>query len=183
MSGLKRIPIRITGDWRPVAYVGHAEWHGLAVADEPITALALIRGPSEMRWARVGHDGAYELDIALSVRPAESERRKDVVVWLAIRPKGKRGSDGEGRVVIPVRLTSTAPFIFFLNHHVTGETGWFAHAWSKEEERLGALFVAEADTKSARNHLWRLREGVEGPDTAIATALMGGRSGVLALET
>lgn len=180
MTALRRIPVRISGAYQPVSYVGHADWKGTATADEPITALVLLHGPAGMQWARLGHEGVTSLDIEFRVRPRAGEFRKEVVITLAMNPTGGAPfTGGSGHIDMSVNLTSTAPFIFFLNHHMTGEPTWFAHAWSTEEERFGALFVAEADTKSARNHLWHLRPEIEGPDAAMTAALTYGRSGTL----
>jgi hypothetical protein len=180
MTLLRRVPVRIAGAYQPVSYVGHIDWKGTATADEPITALAMVRAASGTHWSRAGHHGVTELDIELRVRPRRTELRKEVTMTLLVCPvSGGHYRDGSAHVDIEVQLTSTAPFIFFLNQHETGAPTWFAHAWSKEEERFGALFVAESDTRSARNHLWHLRDGIEGPDATTTVTLMRGRSGVL----
>ena len=177
MTALRQIPVRVAGDWQPVAYVGHVEWHGTATADEPITALALIRTESETQWSRVGHAGTGELSIKLSVRPGVQETRHDVYIWLTVQPSGVPSGSGMAHVQAHVRLASASPFMFALDHITTGVTSWFARPWAAEDVRLGALFIAEADTRSARNNLWHLRKGIVGPDEPLTAALAYGRTG------
>ncbi len=176
MTALRQIPVRMAGDWQPVAYVGH-EWQGTATADEPITALALIRTESETQWSRVGHAGTGELSLKLSLRPGVQETRHYVYIWLTVQPSGVLGGSGMAHLQARARLTSTAPFLFALDHITTGVASWFAHPSAAEDVRLGALFVAEADTRSARNKLWHLRKGIVGPDETLTAALAYGRTG------
>ena len=177
MTALRRIPVQLRGDWQPVGYVGRVDWHGTAVADEPLTALALCRSPTATQWARAGRSGATKLAVKLSVRPTGSDSRHDVAIGLAIQPVGRGDSSGEARLQTLLRLSSTAPFMFSLDHCATGEETWFARVWSDEEVRLGAFFVAESDTRSARNHLWHLRKGLNGPNERLTEALAYGRTG------
>jgi hypothetical protein len=175
---MKQIPVRIEGEWQPVAYVGRACWEGLATADEPITALALCRTPSLVRFARAGRSDAVALRVRLSVSPDEpSESRYDVVVHLSVQPPGRTDGTGMALVHAPLRLSSTAPFMFSMDHHQTGAPAWFARAHAAERTDFGALFVASSDTRSARNHLWHLRPGIEGPDEPLTAALAHGRAG------
>jgi hypothetical protein len=90
MTSLRRIPIRIEGNWQPVAYVGHLEWHGSARADEPITALAPIRTAGLIHWARAGHQGTSELNVRLSVRPGAGTSRADATIGFSIQPPGTK---------------------------------------------------------------------------------------------
>jgi hypothetical protein len=64
-----------------------------------------------------------------------------------------------------------------LDHHSTGSEAWIAEAWSSDKTHFGALFVAEADTRSTRNHLWHLRDGVDAPSESLARLLAYGRNG------
>jgi hypothetical protein len=172
MTALRRIPVRIAGAFQPVAYVGRAEWHGIATADEPITALVLARSPEGTHWSRGLRRHANELAIRLIVQPDEAdESRYAVRIVCAI---------GGGALHLRYRLTSTAPFMFTMNHVETGVVSWFAHVWTAEENTLGALFVAETDTRSARKHLWHARKGIDGPSVPLTAALGYGRSGKLA---
>jgi hypothetical protein len=177
MTALRQIPVRMAGDWLPVADAGPLDWHGTATADEPITALALIRTESETHWSRVGHAGAAELSIKLSVRPGVRATRDDVYIWLTVLPTSVLGGSGIAHVQAHVPFASAAPFMFSLDDITTGVASWFARPWVAKDVRLGALFVAEADTRSARNHLWHLRKGIVGPDEPLTAALAYGRSG------
>jgi hypothetical protein len=180
MAALRKIPVRIEGEYQPVSYVGHVRWQGMATADEPITALVLGRRSGGEDWARIGHKGMTSLHVELRVRPGQSELRNEVIVSVSMRPAGISEFSGSGGGVdFPAYLTSTAPFMFFLGHHTTGVPTWLAHVWSKAEDRVGAIFVVEADTRSARNGLWHLRDGVEGPNSALTAALTYGRRGTL----
>ena len=180
MTVLTRIPVRVAGAFEPVAYVGHVNWAGTAAADEPITALALSRTPDATDWARVGRLHTNELSISLRVRPDEAdESRRAVWVWLSMQPAGQPQGHGQAMLQQKYRLASTAPFMFTHSQVVTGEVAWFARPWTAEDNRLGALFVAERDARSARNHLWHLRAGIDGPDAAVTTALNRGRHGTL----
>lgn len=179
MTALARLPVRITGDWQPVAYVGHVEWHGVALAEEPITALVLGRTPGRIVWSRVGRSNVNALSITLRVDPDEaSESRYAVRIRLSMQPHDCRRGEGQADVQLGLRLISTAPFMFTTQHHRTGEPAWFARAWMAEETHLGALFLAQSDTRSVRNHLWHLREGIDAPE-GFAGALAYGRSGSL----
>jgi hypothetical protein len=176
---MRRIPVRIEGAWQPVAYVGQARWEGVATADEPITALALLRDDAGTRYARSGRTGASTLRLQLALFPADhSDSRYDVRLHFSIQPPGPGDSSGEASIQGIIRLTSTAPVIFALDHHVTGDPAWFARTWTAERIDLGALFVATADTRSARNHLWHLRHDVPAP-TDFAAALAHGRTGLI----
>jgi len=171
--------LRITGDWQPVAYVGHLEWLGVASAEEPIAALALVRNRNGTNWARVGRSHGNALSITLRIRPDEAnESRYAVCISLSMQAADSRHGQGRAAVETHLRLTSTAPFIVTTEHLQTGEPAWFAQAWAAEETRFGALFLAESDTRSARNHLWHLRTGIDAPDE-LADALVYGRAGSL----
>jgi hypothetical protein len=165
----RRIPVSIAGEWQPVAYVGRLRWEGVATADEPITALVLGRGPQTVDWSRSERGSNREMKIVLAVFPDDnSDNRYDVRVHLNI------GSNG---LALSLKLSSTAPFMFSLNNHVTSEPAWFARPWTAGDRfDLGALFIATADTRSARNHLWHLREGITAPD-GFAEAASYGRAG------
>jgi hypothetical protein len=179
---MRNIPVHIEGAWRPVAYVGHVLWEGVATAEEPITALALGRDPSTLSFARAGRSDTLALHLRLAVSPDEpSESRHHVRVHLSIGPQGSSDGSGTAILSLSLRLTSAAPFMFSLNHHRAGAPAWFARAWSAERTEFGALFVAVADTRSARNRLWHLRDGVEAPDL-FAAALARGRSGSIETE-
>src|SRR5262245_31905530 len=120
MTKLKRIPVRIEGDWQPVAYVGHVDWKGTATADEPITGLALSRTPDGIDWARVRRGHSHSLDISLHIRPDDDDHsRYRVWVWFSMQPTGV--PRGQGQVILRQRyqLTSTAPFMFTHNHVAT----------------------------------------------------------------
>lgn len=173
---LRQLALHIVGDWQPVAYVGRLEWHGIARAEEPITALALLRDAKGITWARAGRGGANELDLRLSVQPGPSEARADVAMFLTIQPRDVPQGDGVAHVHTQVRLTATAPFMFSLNHWTTGVPAWFAQLWTEGDVRFGALFVAEAETRSARNHLWHLAEGIEASTSQFTEALNYGRA-------
>lgn len=168
MAELRRVPVTISGDWKPVAHVGHVRWEGTATADEPITALALGRDRDIIQWARAGREESNTLSIALAVFPVDtSDNRCDVHMRLSVGSSGLQAT---------LRLSTTAPFMFSLNHHVTGAPAWFARPHTKDRFDFGALFITTADTRSARNHLWHLREGVSAPDI-FAEALGYGRTG------
>jgi hypothetical protein len=174
----RRIAVTIAGDWQPVAYVGRALWEGTATANEPITALALGRDGQFTYWSRAGRGDSNILGLKLAVFPDErSESRYDVRMHLGISPPGRTDSTGLASLDINLRLSSTAPFMFSLAHHYSNEPAWFARPWVADDKYdLGALFVPVAETRSARNHLWHLRDGVVAPD-GFAEALAYGRSG------
>jgi hypothetical protein len=178
MRELKRSPIRISGDWQPVAFVGHLDWTGTVSADEPITGLALARDVSGTHWSSAGRTGSSSLVVRLSVRPVDSVYDRHVVeIGLTVQPAGRKDGSGMALWTSRCRLTSTAPLSFSLNHHHTGNMTWFADARVDTGMQLGALFVCETDTQSARNHLWHLREDVDGPTAALSVALNRGRTG------
>ncbi|MEP7240790.1 MAG: hypothetical protein ABI697_07900 [Devosia sp.] len=172
MAALRRIPVSIIGEYQPVAYVGQVRWEGIVTAKEPITALVLRPDSKTIQWSRAHRHETDTLKIVLAVFPEDgSENRYDVRIHLNI---------GSGGLVLTMKLSSTAPFMFSLDHHVTSEPAWFARPWTKDDRfDLGALFVATADTRSARNHLWHLRGGIVPPD-GFAEALEYGRAGQIA---
>jgi len=159
---LKRGPIGISGDWQPVAFVGHLDWTGTVSGDEPITALALARDVGGTHWSRAGRTGSSSLIVRLRVRPVDSvDDRHEVEIGLTVQPAGPKDGSGMALWTSICRLTSTAPFSFSLNHHHTGNVTWFADAQVDTGMRLGAKFVCETDTRSARNHVWHLHQGVD----------------------
>ncbi len=160
MAELRKIPVRIEGGWQPVAYVGQLHWRGVAAASEPITALALLRTGQGISWSRAGRGSSTTLAIDIKVEPRSDAQRLDVQIWMTIRPDAAPQRAGQANIWLRPRLTSGAPLMFSLDRHRTGEPGWLAEVWSAEKERLGVLLVAEADTRSKRAGLWRLRDGV-----------------------
>lgn len=172
------IAVAITGDWQPVAYVGRALWEGTATAEEPITALALGRDSKSIHWSRTGRGDATVLRLKLAVFPDDrSESRYDVRMHFAISLPDRQYSDGSAVLDLQLRLSSTAPFMFSFDHHQTGAPAWFARPWTADDRfDFGALFIPVAQTRSARNHIWHLRDGVVVPD-GFAEALAYGRSG------
>jgi hypothetical protein len=179
-TSLKAIPVSIVGEWKPVAFVGHTLWEGSASADEPITALALGRDDTGIHWARAGRPKASSLRLQLKVVPdGQTSSRYGVRIYLSVQPEGRTYSTGAAFLQTRVSLTSTAPFVFSLDHATTGVETWFARAWSEADIRFGALFVCEADTRSARNHLWHLRPGLAAGREELTGALNYGRQGKL----
>lgn len=181
MEVLRRIPVAIEGAWQPISYVGRARWEGTATADEPITALALGRDHQHIYWARAGRPVGNALKLVLSVLPNEgSDSRYDVHLHFTVQPPEHSDSSGAAGLDLTLRLSSTAPFVFSLGDRVTGDPAWFARPWTADDRfDFGALFVARADTRSARNHLWHLKESVVAPDD-FAEALAYGRNGRIA---
>jgi hypothetical protein len=176
MRQLKHSPVRIAGEWQPVALVGHLDWAGFASADEPITALAICRDATGTHWSRAGRAGATSLSVKFSVRPIETnDGRREVQIRLAVQPVGPNG--GVAWLGVACRLARTASLALSLDHHHTGEVAWLLDAPSDMDIRLGALMVCEADTQSARNHLWHLRAGTSGPTPDLTEALNRGRHG------
>jgi hypothetical protein len=177
MAQLRRIPVVISGDWQPVAYVGEVRWAGSATADEPIAALALSRTSTSVEWARAGRSQTNSFDLWLSIRSAEAPQDpKAVLITFSIQPSGARQGEGLAILQLQSSLTSDAPFMFGLDHIETGVPSWLVRIRTFDKGTVGALFVAASDTRSARNHLWHLREGVVSPD-GFAEALAYGRSG------
>lgn len=175
------VPVKIEGDWIPVRYVGYVAWEGVVHADEPITALALVREGNTVRWARVGRDPASALRISLKVSPREtSVSRCDVSMALSMWPEAVTTGHGRVYLAADAALSSTAPFVFSLNHAQTGQPFWFAKAWTDVDLRFGALFLPQTMTRSARNGLWHMRERQTVGSTVLDDALSKGRTGQFA---
>ena len=168
MELLTAVPIAIEGEWKAVSQVGSLLWEGVATADEPITALALAEDAAgSVLWGRAQRGKAQVLPVSFRVSPLDGYPGASVFSVHI----------GGGAATTSATLTSAAPFQFSLTGAQSGTTAWLARIRTVGKVRLGALFVAEVDTRSARNHLWHLTAGKCAVTAELTAALSYGSRG------
>jgi hypothetical protein len=129
------------------------------------------------RWSRAGKGNATILRLRLSAHPTGFGHGPSARISLFIQAEGKPYGQGAAVVSVDATPTIAPPFALSLDNVVTGTEFWLAQLPETDHVRLGAFFVSEEDTRSARNHLWHIRGGVIAPTDGLTAALKRGRTG------
>lgn len=143
---------------------------GEASAEVAITALALAQeNDGTIHWTRAARQNSSTMTVEFRVSPA-SDWVTSLASILTLRID-------EAHVSTSAALTSTAPFQFSLDYAQTGSARWLAKVRAAGRTRLGAFFVAQDDTRAARNHIWHLRKDRSSTSERFTAALNFGRTG------
>jgi hypothetical protein len=164
MAPLIKTCIEMAGSWIDHSDRRYLRWEGTITADQPITALRLMKVNSRVEWARYNRTGLNSLPIGFLI-----------------------GKHDEGTTVSFdglqrwVRLDVNLDDIQIEREGETGKPLWLIEFASEPTISLGCFVVAHSQTNSARNKLWHLRQEVLAEEEAWTAALSRGRTGGIAL--
>lgn len=193
-GALDRMPVRITGAWRPGASLSGAwtrhEWHGVASAAVPMFALLCARTGDVVAWHKSGRSTpppgapapapasvhAMDLRLAITVAP------DNPLIGLDARVQGAQASitsrdlpavpAGAPVVDIPAERAATTGIVFDL-----------AEVPGAPRVVFSLLFLTGAQVKMGRNHLWHVRRALAPLlGEPLRTILGHGRRGTFALD-
>ncbi len=126
-------------------------WEGTIEADQPITALMLLRKGSEISWGRCRRFGSSRL--AASLRIDTQVDGRSHVGW-------RVGSAHEGARRAWFTLGARPDTISATAEGMTGEPSWLLDLDGEPNIQVGAFVIAEADTRGGRNGIWHLADAL-----------------------
>jgi hypothetical protein len=179
-GALDRAPVHITGAWHPHAslsggWTRHA-WHGVARAAAPMVALLCVRSGDVITWHKSGRAGDMQIRLGVTVAPDNPLVGLDAHVQGAYASIATRdlpaGPAGAPALDIPAERATT-----------TGVALDLATAPGTPPVTFSLLFIAGAQVKMGRNHLWHVRRALAPAlGEPLRTILARGRRGTLALD-
>jgi hypothetical protein len=145
---LSSTPVRCTGAWdrQPVL-----RWRGVAVADEPIVAIAFLTTDGHVEWCKGERPRGSTVEIDLALLPYD-ELRLDVQVNVMIAGAYLRC---RSRVRSAEQLASIGG-----EPCATGRMHEFARVEGQPPVICDVLFVAGRDVQVRRSGLWRVRSAI-----------------------
>jgi hypothetical protein len=167
---VKKIEVNVTGGQETHPTAGYRRWRGMAVAAEPITALAIIENNRQYSWVRSSTRQDH-LEMGILFSPYDLNGRNISVSF----------SVGDSvvcdRCTVPSQQTEPNPLPCV---YYTGIVSRFAQLQSTPSVILHVLFLAKVDVKTGRNGIWHLKvPHKESLDPIWNDALTFGRSGIV----
>ncbi|MHC4301247.1 MAG: hypothetical protein ACYS7Y_28595 [Planctomycetota bacterium] len=166
---VKKIEVNVSGGQETHPTAGYRRWSGMAVAAEPIVALAIIENDECYSWVRSStRQDSLEMGILFS--PSDTGG-KDISVSFAV---------GDSVVCqncsVPSRQTEPDPLP---GVYQTGNIIRFAELQSIRPVVLHVLFLAKVDVKTGRSGIWHLKVPHERSlDDTWKRVLTYGRTGI-----
>jgi hypothetical protein len=146
------------------------EWRGVALAREPLVAIAFLACGNMVEWYKSERGSAEKLEVRLALFPYGSDGL-DVQVNFSVGHGG-----GRWRSIVASR--ECLPVIPDRREMRTGIIERFAEVAGTPRMNLAILFIARRDVRSARNGLWRVgKELAHSIPEPFQRVLTYGRSG------
>jgi hypothetical protein len=199
-GALDRMPVRITGAWKPRASLSGGwtrhEWHGVAGAAAPMVALLCVCTGDEVAWYKSGRSklpagptaalsagtpaqapaSIHALDLRLAITVAPDHP----LVGLDARVQGAQANVTTGD--LPGRPPADTPVLDILAERATttGIVFDLADVPATPHVAFSLLFLTGAQVEMGRNHLWRVRRALSPLlDEPLRSILGHGRRGTL----
>jgi hypothetical protein len=145
-SCLTPFAVALEGCWSSLP---QRDWRGVAVASEPLLAIAFLQCGGVAEWCKSERRSAEKLDVRLALFPYDAAHL-DVQVNFSV------GHDGGRRRSI-LLSHEYMPEIPERREMRTGIIERFTEVASSPRVGLSLLLIARRDVRSARNGLWRVR--------------------------
>ncbi len=167
LPGLTPFTATLKGAWQPERNGGHyiqREWCGSITAEQPFVAAAVVRRENTLAWCRTPWPASSEHAVRITYS-SYGPARQHFNTYLSI-----------GNAIVQthgVRTNADTAAIEIADGALDGAKLLTLARLRETQSVFGALLVAAADARSARNHTWHLR-GSESEDER-ATRIFGGR--------
>ncbi|MHC4211754.1 MAG: hypothetical protein ACYSWP_00140 [Planctomycetota bacterium] len=170
MPTVKMIEVNVSGGQETHPTAGYRRWSGMAVAAEPIVALAMIENDECYSWVR-SSTRQESLEMGILFSPYDTSG-KDICVSFAIGNSLVRQ-----RCSVPSQQTEPNPVP---GVYQTGTIIRFAELQSIQPVVLHVLFLAKVDVKMLRCGIWHLKVAhKDSLDDIWRRVLTFGRTGIV----
>jgi hypothetical protein len=146
---LASVAVTVEGRW---SLLPRRDWRGVAVADEPLVAVAFLSCGGSVHWYKSERRGGDRVEVRCLLLPFAAGEA-DTQVNFSVGQGGGRCwsmlASPEGVPVIPDRRELRS-----------GVIERFAEVAGEPRVGLSLLLIARRDVRSARNGLWRVRRGL-----------------------
>lgn len=167
---VKKIEVNVSGGQETHPTAGYRLWRGMAVAPEPIVAMAIIENNERYLWVRSSvRQDHLKMNILFSPRDLSG---RNISVSFAV---------GDSIVCdncsVPAQQTEPNPLP---GVYQTGVVSRFAQLQSTPPVILHVLFLAKVDVETGRCGIWHLKVAHKGSlDDVWRRVLTFGRTGIV----